>query len=170
LLQTSPEAKRLTMRLLEAGEGRRRFYDVNLRAGCWEPSLVRELMAKATMVKLNADEAAEVASMFGQPLKSPLQSWEKFCRACAARFGWEGVCITRGADGCALLLGDEYIEASGYAVHVLDTVGAGDAFAAAFVHGVGSGWSSARVADFANRVGALVASRAGAVPSWTVAE
>jgi fructokinase len=170
LLQTSPEAKRLTMRLLEAGEGRRRFYDVNLRAGCWEPSLVRELMAKATMVKLNADEAAEVASMFGQPLKSPLQSWEKFCRACAARFVWEGVCITRGADGCALLLGDEYIEASGYAVHVLDTVGAGDAFAAAFVHGVGSGWSSARVADFANRVGALVASRAGAVPSWTVAE
>jgi fructokinase len=170
LLQMSPAAKRVTMRLLDAGPGTRRFYDVNLRGGCWEPSVVRELMAEATMVKLNADEAAEVARMFGQPLGPPLGSLEKFCRTCAASFGWNGVCITRGADGCALLLGDEYVEASGYAVQVSDTVSAGDAFAAALVHGVGSGWPSAQVADFANRVGALVASRAGAVPTWTPAE
>jgi fructokinase len=170
LLQMSPAAKRVTTRLLDAGKGTGRFYDVNLRQGCWAPSLVRELMAKATMVKLNADEAAEVARMFGQPLASPLGSLEKFCRACAARFAWDGVCITRGADGCALLLGDEYVEASGYAVQVADTVGAGDAFAAALVHGVGSGWPSVRAADFANRVGALVASRPGAVPTWTPAE
>jgi len=121
LLQMSPAAKRVTMRLLDAGKGTRRFYDVNLRVGCWEPSVVRELMAKATMVKLNADEAAEVARVFGQPLGS----WERVCRTCAIRFGWEGLCITRGAEGCALLLGDEYVEASGYAVQVSDTVGAG---------------------------------------------
>ncbi len=170
LLQMSPAAKRVTMRLLDAGQGTRRFYDVNLRVGCWEPSLVRELMAEATMVKMNADEAAEVARVFGQPFGPPLGALEKFCRVCAASFGWQGVCITRGADGCALLLGDEYVEASGYAVQVSDTVGAGDAFAAALVHGVGSGWPSAQVADFANRVGAIVASRSGAVPWWTIAE
>ena len=52
----------------------------------------------------------------------------------------------------------------------VDTVGAGDAFAAAFLHGLGAGWPTPKVADFANRVGALVASRRGAIPDWTIAE
>ena len=64
----------------------------------------------------------------------------------------------------------QFIEAPGYPVHVLDTVGAGDAFAAAFLHGLGKGWPTPAVADFANRVGALVASRRGAIPDWTIAE
>ncbi len=41
---------------------------------------------------------------------------------------------------------------------------------AAFLHGMGSGWAIDRVAAFANRVGALVASRAGGTPRWTLAE
>jgi fructokinase len=49
-------------------------------------------------------------------------------------------------------------------------VGAGDAFAAAFLHGIAQGWSAARTAEFANRLGALVASRAGGVPEWSPAE
>jgi fructokinase len=49
-------------------------------------------------------------------------------------------------------------------------VGAGDAFAAAFLHGIDQGWSAARTGDFANRLGALVVSRAGAVPEWSLEE
>jgi fructokinase len=52
----------------------------------------------------------------------------------------------------------------------VDTVGAGDAFAAAFLHGLGSGWPLGKIADFANRVGALIAARPGAVPDWTPEE
>src|SRR5215831_7591416 len=66
--------------------------------------------------------------------------------------------------GCVLAVGDEYAEARGYKVQVVDTVGAGDAFAAAFMHGWNAGWAARDIADFANRVGALVASRAGAIP------
>ena len=80
------------------------------------------------------------------------------------------MCVTRGSGGCVLLTGDDFIEAPGYGVTVVDTVGAGDAFAAAFLHGLGSGWPAWQVADFANRVGALVTARAGAVPSWTMDE
>jgi fructokinase len=167
LLQMSPSAKAVTLRLLESsGTAARRFYDVNLRRGCWDPALVRELMARATMVKLNEEEAVEVSRIFSQPLAS----LEDFCRRYAGRFGWEGVCITRGEGGCALFLGGEYVEAGGYRVEVADTVGAGDAFAAAFVHGFSSGWVPTRIADFANRVGAVVASRRGAIPSWSLAE
>jgi fructokinase len=39
-----------------------------------------------------------------------------------------------------------------------------------FVHGMGEGWSAAKTGDFANRLGALVASRAGAVPEWSLSE
>ena len=80
------------------------------------------------------------------------------------------MCVTNGEDGCALLLHDEFLLAQGYTVEAKDTVGAGDAFAAALVHGMGSGWPLSRVADFANRVGALVASRSGGVPPWSIAE
>ena len=68
------------------------------------------------------------------------------------------------------MIGNVFVEATGFKVKVADTIGAGDAFAAAFVHGLGSGWPAKKVADFANRVGALVASRPGALPHWTLDE
>jgi fructokinase len=167
LMQMSPQAKGLTAALQASNKNARRFYDVNLRPGCHEAGLVRELMSQATVVKLNDDEAAEIARMFGRPRPAAL---EEFCRSYSREFGWQAVCVTRGARGCALLTGNEYIEADGYLVEVADTVGAGDAFAAAFLHGLGSGWPPARIADFANRVGALVASRRGALSAWTIEE
>ena len=48
-----------------------------------------------------------------------------------------------------------------------DPVGAGDAFSAALLHGLVSKWPVATLARFANRVGALVAGRHGAIPDWT---
>ncbi|MDE3181631.1 MAG: carbohydrate kinase, partial [Acidobacteriota bacterium] len=72
--------------------------------------------------------------------------------------------------GCAILLGDEYVETGGYRVQVADTVGSGDAFSAAFLHGLSKGWPAREIGDFANRVGALVASHKGAIPSWTAEE
>jgi fructokinase len=166
LHQISLVAKALTGKLLDSAPETRRFYDVNLRAGFWNPGLVRELMQRATVVKLNEDEVEEIARAAG----TRHASLQEFCRSYAARFGWEGVCVTRGVRGCALLLHDQYIEADGYPVTVCDAVGAGDAFAAAFLHGLGSGWAPARIADFANRVGALVASRRGAIPPWNLQE
>lgn len=161
-----PEALRLTRRLIEALPGARRLYDVNLRKHNYTPELVRELMAQATAVKLNDAEALEIQRLFGQPCRN----LEEFAASFARRFGWEVVAITRGAQGCALWRQGEWVEAPGYRVQVVDAVGAGDAFAAALLHGLDSGWPLDRVADFANRVGALIASRAGAVPDWTPEE
>ena len=166
LLQMSKPARELTLRLIDSARPARRFYDVNLRSDSYEPSLVHELMSLATVVQLNQEEASQIGRTFG----CPHSSLEGFCRSYAKRFNWEAVCITQGAAGCALLIGDEYVQAKGYEADVVDTVGAGDAFAAAFVHGLGCGWRAMEIADFANRVGALVASRAGATPAWTIEE
>jgi len=135
-------------RLLDALPGAQRFYDVNLRRGCYTPELVRELLSLADAVKMNDDEA----KLFPDLGEAP------------------SVAVTRGERGCVVRLGADRAECPGYPVRVVDTVGAGDGFAAAFVHGLGAGWSAAKTGDFANRLGALVASRAGAVPEWSPEE
>ena len=63
-----------------------------------------------------------------------------------------------------------YCEIPGFKVEVADTVGAGDAFSAAFLHGIEQGWDARLTGRFANAVGALVASRAGATPEWHMEE
>jgi fructokinase len=166
LFQMSPPARQLTLKLLDKCPAARRFYDVNLRAGSCTPVLVNELMSFATVVKVNDDEVAKIRSMFHE---RP-ESLEQFCRDYARKFGWEAVCVTRGAEGCVLLVGDTFVTSPGYQIRVVDTIGAGDAFAAALAHGLVAGWEPHRIADFANRVGALVASRAGATPHWTLAD
>ena len=166
LLQMSPQAKAVTLKVIEANPKARRFYDVNLRENCYDAPLVNELMSLATAVKLNDQEVDTIQSMFHWSYRSLLD----FCQGAARRFGWEAVCVTRGEEGCVLWLDGQYVEAAGYDVRVADTVGAGDAFSAAFVHGMNCGWRPGQIADFANRVGALVASRPGGTPRWTIEE
>jgi len=144
--------------------GVRRFFDVNLRRDSYTPELAAELMRRADVLKLNEDEVRVLAPVAG----APPQSVERFCEFCAREYGCEAVAVTLGERGCAVRSGREYTEAPGYRVRVKDTVGAGDAFAAAFLHGVANGWPAPEVADFSNRAGAVVASHAGAIPEWTI--
>ncbi|MGH9703559.1 MAG: carbohydrate kinase family protein, partial [Candidatus Acidiferrales bacterium] len=153
LQQMSSVAKQLTLQLLDRSRSVPRMYDVNLRDRSYQPAQVRELMSRATLLKLNEQEVLRIEAMFDRGSAS----LEDFCRNYADEFGFESVCVTRGAAGCALLMNGEYLEAPGYPVKISDAVGAGDAFAAALLHGIGCGWLPARTADFANRVGALVA-------------
>ena len=142
-----------------------KFYDVNLRPPYDSPELVAQLLERADVVKLNEEELHRVHKFTGLA-----GSTETFCREGSARFGWKAVAVTLGSRGCALFAGNLYVEERGLPVDVADTVGAGDAFAAAFVHGLSFGWPLREIAKFANRVGALVASRHGAIPDWTIEE
>jgi len=161
-----PTARRLLETVIQRFPHARRFYDINLRKDSYTPELVSSLLELAHVVKLNDHEVGMVQQMF----ETGETTWETFCRTYAARLGWQAVCVTRGGEGCALLLGGQYHEAAGYPVPVADTVGAGDAFAAALLHGIQAGWPPHEVADFSNRLGALVASRPGGVPEWLPAE
>ena len=165
LFASTPEGARVLCRLVDALPGAIRFYDVNLRPGCYSEPLVKRLLAQSQVVKLNEEELESVHDFTGLPLAR-----ESFCREGAKRYGWHAVCVTLGARGCALLACGDYAEAEAHAVDAVDPVGAGDAFAAAFLHGLISMWPAPRIAAFANRVGALVASRPGAIPDWTPEE
>ena len=166
LQQMSTRAHGLTMRLLDAAPTAKRFYDVNLRIGSYTPELVRSLAMQAHVLKLNEQELPVIQAMGG----ITGSSLEQFCYNCARTFDLEVVCVTQGPKGCALLLGEEFLEAPGFRVQIADTIGAGDAFSAALIHGLNAAWSATKIAGFANRVGALVASHPGGTPKWTLEE
>jgi fructokinase len=165
LFASSSDGHATLRNLLQALPQAGRFYDVNLRPGAESLQLVEELLGAAGIVKLNETEAEWVSRRLDLP-SAP----EAFCREGSRRFGWRAACITLGESGCAMLVASDFVQAPGVKVKVADTVGAGDAFAAAFVYGLSQHWPAADIAQFANRVGALVASRAGAIPDWSILE
>ena len=163
LLQNFEPARRATIRVLSNFPKALRFYDVNLRDGQYDLSCVKDLLSRATIVKLNESEARII---------SGAEDWNlrQFCETQATLFSLEAIAVTRGDQGCAVWIRGEYAESKAVRVQVADTVGAGDAFGAAFLHGISQRWPALQVAQFANQVGALVASRAGATPYWSIDE
>ncbi|HET8637613.1 MAG TPA: carbohydrate kinase [Acidobacteriaceae bacterium] len=167
LAQTAPDNKALLHRLIDAVPAARRFYDMNLRDGQWSLELVRRLSELATVVKLNESEAE---TLFRMTHVAEKFSMDEFCRYWSQAHDNELICVTLGERGCAVWTGGALRMFPGVAVNVVDTVGAGDAFSAAFLHGFHLGWPMERVAAFANELGALVAARAGATPEWRLEE
>ena len=165
LFSSLPEGRAILFELLRLMPDAIRFYDLNLRPGFESAALVHELMEQADVVKMNQDEMCAIHSHLGLPAET-----NAFCAAAAERFRCRAVCVTLGSRGCAVFANGQYHEEPGCPIEVADTVGAGDAFAAALLHGLAAQWDIAEIARFANRVGALVASKPGAIPVWTPAE
>jgi len=168
LYHMSGHALASTRKLLEAAPTARRFYDVNLRDGNWSLAVVEQLSGEANVVKLSESEAESLDA--GVNAKDQGSSMEDFCRRWSKQYGCGTICVTYGERGCAIYEDRICCEVPGFQVEVADTVGAGDAFSAAFVHGMAQSWDAHLTGSFANAVGALVASRPGATPEWRVEE
>ncbi len=167
LTQTDSRSLNALTEIIRRSPDAKRFYDMNLRTGHWDFALVEDLSRIATVLKLND---AEAELLFHHVFGEEPFSLEEFCRYWSSTYGVQTICITLGGAGCAVFINGTLRTFPGYTVKVVDTVGAGDAFAAAFLHGLHLGWRVERIAPFANALGALVASRAGATPAWTLDE
>ena len=71
--------------------------------------------------------------------------------------------VTLGTAGALALDGDRVIRSPGFAVHAVDTTGAGDVFRAGFIHGRLSGWPLEQTLRFANAAAAVSCTRLGAL-------
>lgn len=163
LAQTSEQVRATTRDLLDAFPEAARFYDVNLRKDCHSPELIEELLTDSTIVKLNHEEQTTVGKLFD--LRH--EEFVSFAEDLAERFDLRTVCVTRGERGCALWRDGESAEVPGIDVQVADAVGAGDAFSAMLMTQLNRPDGTLHQAGvLANRLGTLVASRAGAIPDW----
>lgn len=166
LTQTSDQNQDLISTLTHRFPDTACFYDLNLRTGHWSFPLVQKLARQATVLKLNRAEAQE---LFAFESTTPF-SLDEFCTSWSSRYELNIVCITLGGGGCAVFSDGRMTNVPGFPVTVADTVGAGDAFTAGFLHGLIHHWPLTQTARFANALGSIVASRATAIPAWTLAD
>ena len=139
-----------------------RVFDVNLRPPFDDLKRVRRLAREATLLKLNADEAARLAGA----TKSFAGGEEAHARALAAELGCPIVVVTAGARGAGFLRHGRWHWAKAKAVKVVDTVGAGDAFLATLVAQLLAGHAGADALARACRTGEWVATCRGATPAY----
>ncbi|MGZ8183523.1 MAG: carbohydrate kinase family protein [Methylobacter sp.] len=110
------------------------FIDVNLRAPWWHKESVNHWLGKAHWAKLNDDELTLLAS--------PQNTLQQSMRLFLEQHELEVLVVTCGSQGALALSQDgEFIEVAPTAdLAVVDTVGAGDAFAAVLLLGMQHGW------------------------------
>lgn len=139
--------------------GALRIFDVNLRQDFYDREIIDSSLRLTTILKLNDEELpvlADLLAIEGDPLT--------VIEALTHRYRLRAAALTRGAGGSLLYAGDRFYAHHGYAVNVVDTVGAGDAFAAALALGFLQDLDPDAINDRANRLAAFVCSQAGAMP------
>lgn len=162
LAQRHPVSHQALFSTLEKLKAEHVFYDVNLRQHYFNKEAIEKSLHFATIVKLNDEEVVALSELlFGEVF-----SEKEFCARIINKFDLKIIIVTRGSEGCAVYAGEKIIEVPGIKVQVADTVGAGDAFSAAFLHRFFETGDLEASAMFANELGAYVASRAGAIPEY----
>ncbi len=162
LAQRSEQSRTTIRRFLTAlRKDAVRVFDVNLRQNFYTVEVLAESMKLATVVKLNHEELPKIMGSFELENRGE----EDSARQLLSSHELKLVCVTRGNAGSLLVSADKCSEHPGFKVKVADTVGAGDAFTAALVHGLLRGTPLAQINETANRVGAWVASQSGATPT-----
>lgn len=144
----------------------RAFLDVNLRDPWVREDVLRWSLQQAEVVKVSEEELLRMAALFAFSGESPLQLGTRLVQ----EFGLNQLLVTNGEQGAWLLTsGGEYAHtspatAAENATPVVDTVGAGDAFAAVFLIGLTLNWPIQQSLDRAHAFAARVCGLRGAIP------
>ncbi len=130
------------------------FYDVNLRQNFYSREVLEDSLNSADLIKLNEEEIVVLAEMFS--LKPEPAEFSR-------KFNIGTVILTLGPKGCKVYSDGETITSPATEVKVVSTVGAGDAFSAAFLYHWLTGDSLQNSADAGNALAAVIAGQEGAI-------
>ena len=139
------------------------FYDVNLRKGIILKELIIESLRSCTIFKLNNEEVGVISNLLFDKSLSPAD----FATKINSEFNIQVIIITAGERGCYLYHNRLLTFIPGEKVELIDGVGAGDAFSAAFLFYFVRFKNALRSAEIANKLGAFVASCRGPIPSYS---
>ena len=148
-----------------------RFLDLNLRDGQYDERGVTRSLQAANIVKVNEEELQALFGWYFQikPDDPPLAADEVHasCQALLKMFSLDALIVTLGHRGSV------YFDSEGRVLiqrdhpappFVIDTVGAGDAFAAIFLLGRMRGWPLETALSRANEFAGAICAIPGAVP------
>jgi len=160
-LSHNPEREAVRKAVSAAREGGTKVsFDPNIRLDLWEsPALLREACEEAfrssDIILLARDEAEYLYGGIRPKEVAELLLREYGPEIVAVKLGGKGSYV-RSRDG------GESIRPA-FKVRVVDTTGAGDGWAAGFLHGLARGWELEKCATMANAVGGLVVTKIGAI-------
>ncbi len=161
LAQRSAQSQQAIAELLAAmREDALRVLDLNLRPPFYNKRTVLQLLKLANVLKINEVELLILRSYLNLEgsEKSALQSL-------ADTFSLQAIALTKGGEGFTLLRGEEFHSIQRpMEITVVDTVGAGDSFTAAFIDGLLRGHSLSNIGYSASRLAAFVCTQRGATP------
>ncbi len=162
LAQRSEISKRALKTLLRSTR-KAKFLDLNLRAPWYEEKTIRQSLQFADIVKLNSDELVILTDMLGLPASEP----QGQARELMSRFDLEQMLVTCGEEGAWQLnrKGKRVDSCVQNRITMpIDTVGAGDGFAAVCILGELLKWPAIRMLERANRFAAAICGIRGAIP------
>lgn len=161
LAQREAQTRNTIYRFLETARQAVRLLDVNLRQHSYDRRIVERSCELATAVKLNAPELGVLTGLFNLPAGQ-----REAVQGLLSRFeNLKWVAVTLGKMGTTVHSRAYQYQAEPVAAgEGGDAVGAGDAAAAALLHGVLGHWPWEKTLKLANALGAEVASQKGACP------
>lgn len=131
--------------------------DLNLRPPYFDREVIESSLILADILKLSSDELKTIASLF---------AWKgtesNILKKLLKEFSLRLLALTNGSEGSCILTAKKKSRHPGYQVMVVDTVGAGDAFTAALVHGLLANFDLNRINALANQLASFVCTRKGA--------
>lgn len=133
------------------------FLDVNLRQPWWRAEEVLGWIRQARWVKLNHNELAQLGIHMENRNLDLAQFQEEY--------EIDLLVVTHGAEGAVVrtMQGELHQVKPSPAQRFVDTVGAGDAFTAVFLHGLLAGWTIAETINAAQEFASVVVGQRGAI-------
>lgn len=131
--------------------------DLNIRQKYYSKELIVMVLEMADILKINDDEAELLTEFFGYQ--------EDLYEYLTREYNLEVIIQTKGKDGAEAYHKGITYNAEGEEVTVIDTVGAGDAFLASFIHNYINGKDINVCLSAGCHAGGYVASRRGAIPT-----
>ena len=157
------DSKNTLLRLLE--EAKNKVLDINLRAPHYDRRIVEELLGKTDFLKLNLAELELITGWF-----SNYTGIDDRIKSIADRFQIATIVVTMGGEGAVLYMDGNLYHHPGFSVEVKDTVGSGDAFLAGLLSKLMEHAVPQEALEFANGLGAFIATKTGACPPYRTDE
>lgn len=160
LIQRTKTGAGTLMKILEnRPPGTKCFYDINLRPACYDKEIIRASLSHCDVLKLSEEELAVLKSMFKVLDDDTMIDYLR------DEYSVEWVCLTKGRHGSRLHT-PQGIHAASVAKDItpVDTVGAGDAYAAVLAIGYLCGWDPERIISQATEFAGAICKIRGAIP------
>jgi fructokinase len=136
------------------------FCDLNIRQKFYTKEIINKSLLNADALKINIDELKLINKLlFGDRF-----SLEKDANKVLEKFNIELLAVTKGKDGSTLFTKNETDDYKTTLSGIVDTLGAGDAFAAVFCIGYLRKWKLNKINKLANDFASEICRIKGALP------